>query len=218
MRKVIAERLTHSTSTVPHYYVTMALNIGKLNKIRDEINASFTDKLDKISMNDLFIKAAALASAQIPETRSQWDGDNGLLRVSSSVDMSFAVDTGKGLITPIVPNADKLRLSQIRTISKALIDKARTNKLKPEEYLGGTMSISNMGMLGVKQFTAIINPPQACILAIASPYGHLTSDGHLHTAINVTLSSDHRVVDGAVASQYLQLLKAIVENPLRLMI
>lgn len=218
MRKVIAERLTQSTSSVPHYYVTMSLNVDKLNKLRDEINSSFADKKDKITMNDLFIKAAAIASAQVPETRSTWDGDKGVIKISSSVDISFAVDTGKGLITPIVPGADKLRLKQISTLSKDLIEKARANKLKPEEYIGGTMSISNMGMLGVKQFTAIINPPQSCILAIASQHRRLTADMLTTSVIDVTLSSDHRIVDGAVASRYLTTLRSIVDNPVRLIV
>ena len=218
MRKVIAERLQYSTFNVPHYYLTSKISIDKLSKLREEINASFSDPKDKLSLNDFFIKAAAVASMQVPETRSRWDGDNGRILLSSSVDISFAVDTGKGLITPIVPNAHKLRLKQIGGLSRQLIDKARNNKLKPEEYLGGTMSISNMGMLGVKQFTAIINPPQSCILAIPAPFAEVQKEGGPAHNILLTMSCDHRVIDGSSGSHYLQILKSIVENPFKMLI
>lgn len=218
MRKVIAERLHYSTYNVPHYYLTAKISIDKLIKLREEINSSFTEQKDKLSLNDFFIKAAAVASMQVPETRSRWDGDNNRILVSKTVDVSFAVDTGNGLITPIVPNAHKLRLRQVGGLTRQLIDKARNNKLKPEEYIGGTMSISNMGMLGVRQFTAIINPPQSCILAIPAPTEDLQPAGGVAKHILLTMSCDHRVVDGAAGSQYLQVLKAVVEHPLRMLV
>jgi pyruvate dehydrogenase E2 component (dihydrolipoamide acetyltransferase) len=219
MRRVIADRLQHSTFNIPHYSITVSLNVDALLKLREEVNASMNDKSEKVSLNDFFIKAAAIASAEFPETRSSWFGSEGFVRVSDRVDISFAVDTGSGLITPIVHNANKLRLKQISSVSKQLIEKAKSGKLKPEEYIGGTMSISNMGMFGIKQFSAIINPPQACILAVASPHKEMKADLAGETsALRVTMSFDHRVVDGAVGSQYLQRLKALIEKPMLILV
>jgi pyruvate dehydrogenase E2 component (dihydrolipoamide acetyltransferase) len=163
MRKVIGQRLTESKQNLPHYYVTMEIRMDKLLKLRREVNE---DLKDKLSVNDFIIKAAALACKVVPEVNSQWTGDN--LRTFEEVDVSFAVAIENGLITPIVSSAESKSLSQIGADTKDLINRAKSGKLKPEEYIGGTFTISNLGMFGIKQFTAIINPPQACILAVGA--------------------------------------------------
>ena len=163
MRKVIGQRLTESKQNLPHYYVTMEIRMDKLISLRKQINE---DLKEKISVNDFIIKAAALACKLVPEVNSQWLGDN--IRRFEEVDVCFAVAIESGLITPMVTSAESKSIGQIAAETKDLIARAKINKLKPEEYMGGTFTISNLGMFGIKQFTAIINPPQACILAVGS--------------------------------------------------
>ena len=166
-------------------------------------------------MNDIVIKAASVASTLVPETNSQWHDE--YIREFKNVDMSVAVATDSGLITPIVKYANLKRLEEIAAEVKDLAARARENKLAPEEFQGGTFTISNLGMFGVNQFNAIINPPQACILAVGSTFPKILpgedTDFRKAQVMNVTLSSDHRVVDGAVAAQWAQHFRRFVENP-----
>lgn len=217
MRKIIAERLTHSKDTIPHYYVTIECEVDKLLALRTKLNGYSTSK---ISVNDMVIKASALASTHVRSTNSSWQGDS--IREYKNVDMSVAVSTPKGLITPIIKSANVKGLQTISTEMKDLAARARDGKLKPAEFIGGTFSISNMGMFGVSHFSAIINPPQACILAVGGsqkrvlPNEKSTSESDKYRVANVmavTLSSDHRVVDGADAAAWGQHFKKYIENP-----
>lgn len=219
MRKVIAERLQESKQNVPHYYVTMDIRMDKVMALRKTINE---DLKEKISMNDFIIKAASLACKAVPEANSQWLGDK--IRRFEDVDVSFAVAIEQGLITPIITSADSKSLSQIAGDTRDLIDRAKSNKLKPAEYLGGTFCISNMGMLGIKQFTAIINPPQACILAVGAtekvPVYSESAPNKIdfQNKMLVTLSSDHRVVDGAIAARWLNAFREYLESPMKMLL
>ncbi len=212
MRKIIARRLTEAKQTVPHFYLTIDCEIDELLTVRKELN-SRNEKL-KISVNDFVIRAAALALDQVPDANASWD-EAGVL-VYEHVDVSVAVATPNGLITPIVKAAETKGLGIISTEMKDLAGRAREGKLKPEEYQGGTFSVSNLGMFGVKEFGAIINPPQGCILAVgAGQQRPVVSDGALAvaTVMSCTLSVDHRVVDGALGAQFLAAFKKFIEYP-----
>ena len=213
VRKVIAARLTESKQTIPHYYNTFEVEVDKLLKMRARLNAHATAK---VSVNDMLIKAAALACLRVPATNSSWQGD--AILEYKSVDMSIAVQTDFGLITPIVRSADAKGLGAIAAEVKELAGRARENKLKPHEFQGGTFTISNLGMFGVAHFSAIINPPQACILAVGAAMKRVLpgeSEGEFRVGhvVSATLSSDHRVVDGAVAAQWGIEFKKFVEDP-----
>jgi len=211
MRDVIAKRLLESKTTIPHYYLTSEIVMDKIIKIREELNK---EAKTKISFNDIFIKAAALACVEVPEVNSQWQGT--VIRRFKNADVSVAVDTGSGLITPIIFNANSKGLNEISLSMKDLADRAKKNALKPHEFIGGTFSISNLGMMGVTSFAAVINPPQACILAIGKTDSKLVQEGDQIKSINVmkvTLSCDHRVVDGAVGAKWLQKFKSYLEKP-----
>lgn len=211
IRKVIAERLSYSKQNIPHYYVTVAVSVDNLLKLRGKLNAVAKTK---ISVNDMVVKAASLASVKVPETNSSWLGD--VIRRYKNVNMCVAVQTDFGLMAPVIQNTHLKGLEEIAAEVKDIAGRARENKLKPEELSGGTFTISNLGMFGVHNFSAIVNPPQACILAVSAaekrvlPDGEGFKVGHL---MNVTLSSDHRVVDGAVAAQWGQEFKKFIENP-----
>lgn len=217
MRKIIAQRLSLSKETIPHYYVSVECEVDKLLVLREKLNKFSTAK---ISVNDMIVKAASLAALQVPQTNSSWQGE--FIRQFKNVDMSVAVSTPKGLITPIIKNANVKGLQQIAAEMKDLAARARENKLKLDEFQGGTFSISNMGMFGVAHFSAIVNPPQACILAIGAALKRVVpndkakeGESPFRTAsiLTVTLSSDHRVVDGADAAQWGQHFKKYIENP-----
>lgn len=221
MRKVIANRLLESTQTNPHFFVTSSISVSKLLKLRQALNSSADGKY-KLSVNDFLIKAIAIASRKVPQVNSSWRDDN--IRQFSSVDVSVAVSTPTGLITPIVAGVEGLGLEAISSKVKELAKKARDNKLKPEEYQGGTISISNMGMnAAVEHFTAVINPPQAAILAVgttrkvAIPADN-ESGIEFDDQITVTASFDHKVVDGAVGGEWIRELKKVLENPLELLL
>jgi pyruvate dehydrogenase E2 component (dihydrolipoamide acetyltransferase) len=217
MRKVIARRLTESKQTVPHFYVDVDCEIDELLKVRAEINEMLPDA--KVSVNDFVVRAAALALLKVPEVNSSW-GDDGMKRYKSA-DISIAVAIEGGLITPIVRAAEKKGVAAISAEVKDLAARAKSNKLKPEEFQGGTFSISNMGMFGVRAFSAIINPPQAAILAVATGEKRpVVKNDQLAvaTVMTLTLSADHRVVDGAVGAQFMKVLKELIEHPLRLVI
>jgi pyruvate dehydrogenase E2 component (dihydrolipoamide acetyltransferase) len=222
MRKVIARRLTESKQQVPHFYLTVDCEIDTLLKARADINAKAPEKGEgayKLSVNDFVIKAAAVALKRVPAANASWSDEGTLMY--ENVDISVAVAIPGGLITPIIRDADHKGLAQISNEMKDLATRARDNKLKPEEFQGGTFSISNLGMFGIKQFEAVINPPQGCILAVgAGEQRAVVKDGQLAvaTVMSCTLSVDHRVVDGAVGAEYMQQFKRIIENPLMMLL
>ncbi|ANA13726.1 pyruvate dehydrogenase complex dihydrolipoamide acetyltransferase [Acetobacter oryzifermentans] len=222
MRKVIARRLSESKSTIPHFYVSIDVELDALLALRSQLNAmSPAEGADafKLSVNDMLIKASAVALKQVPEVNASYTEDAMILH--EDADISVAVSLDDGLITPIVKQADRKSLKDISQEAKDLISRARAGKLKPEEFQGGTFSISNMGMYGVKDFAAIVNPPQAAILAIAAGKKQAVVKGNelaIATVITVTLSVDHRVVDGAAAARWLSAFRAAVESPLSLVL
>jgi pyruvate dehydrogenase E2 component (dihydrolipoamide acetyltransferase) len=212
MRQTIARRLTEAKQTVPHFYLTVDCRIDELLRVRKELNSRFENV--KISVNDFVIRAAALALKQVPAANASWD-DSGILMYEHA-DISVAVATPNGLITPIVKAAETKGLSGISSEMKDLAARARDGKLKPEEYQGGTFSVSNLGMFGIKDFAAIINPPQGCILAVgAGEQQPVIKDGAVAvaTVMSCTLSVDHRVVDGAVGAEFLAAFKKLIEYP-----
>ncbi len=220
VRKVIAKRLLESKQTVPHFYLSCEFKIDKLNELRHALNE--VAELDesgnpsyKISVNDLIIKATAMALKKVPEANSSWT-DEAIL-IYNNIDISMAVAIDGGLITPIIKNADQKSIQAISKESKQLAKKAREGKLAPEEFQGGTFSISNLGMFGIDNFSAIVNPPQSCILAVSRAvekpiveHGQIKI-GHM---MNVTLSCDHRVVDGAIGAEFLKSLRRFIEHPI----
>ena len=213
MRKIIAERMTESKTTVPHFYLTMDCEIDELLKVRAELNKRAEP--DKISVNDFVIRACALALREIPEANVSWLGD-GMMRKHGAVDISVAVAIDGGLITPVLKDADQKGFVEIAREMKDLAARARDGKLMPEEYQGGGFSISNLGMFGVKQFDAVINPPQACILAVGAGEARpVVKDGEIvpATVMTCTLSVDHRVVDGAIGARLLAAIKRFIEYP-----
>lgn len=221
MRKVIAKRLLESKQQVPHFYLSIEVNIDKLLEARSVINGEARilehGKTEyKISVNDLMIKAVALALKKVPDANSAWSQDAILLY--NNVDISVAVAIDGGLITPIVKNADQKDIVAISSEMKSLAQKAKDGKLQPEEFQGGGFSISNLGMYGINNFNAIVNPPQSCILAIGAgikkPIINENDEIEIATIMNLTLSCDHRSVDGAVGAKFLNALKKYVENPI----
>jgi len=222
MRKVIAKRLTESKQTVPHFYLTVDCDIDGLLKLRADINKAAPEKGEgafKLSVNDFVIKAAAIALKRVPAANASWSDEGTLLY--SNADISVAVAIPGGLITPVIRTAESKPLSVISNEMKVLAGKAKEGKLLPEEYQGGTFSISNLGMFGIKQFEAVINPPQGCILAVgAGEPRAVVKNGALAiaTVMSCTLSVDHRVVDGAVGAEYLSVLKKLIEEPLTMLV
>ena len=222
MRRVIAKRLTESKQTVPHFYLTMDIELDALLKLRGELNArSAKDGAGafKLSVNDMVIKAAAIALRRVPKVNASFTEEG--VAFYEDVDISVAVAIPDGLITPIIRRADQKGLATISNEMKDLGLRARAGKLKPEEFQGGGFSVSNLGMFGVKDFQAIINPPQAAILAVgAGEPRPVVKDGALAvaTVMSATLSVDHRVVDGALGAEWLQAFKAIIQEPLNLML
>ncbi len=217
MRKVIARRLTESKQTVPHIYLTVDIRLDALIKLRGELNAALEPRGIKLSVNDLLIKALGAALVQVPACNVSYTPE-ALIKFQRA-DVSVAVSTTTGLITPIIVDAASKSMSAISTEMKALADKAKAGKLQPHEYQGGTASLSNMGMFGIKQFEAVINPPQAMIMAVGAgekrPY---VIDGALAvtTVMSATGSFDHRAIDGADGAALMQAFKALVEMPLGL--
>ena len=219
MRKTIARRLTESKQQVPHIYLTVDVQLDKLLKLRGELNAGLESRGVKLSVNDLLIKALAVALVQVPKCNVMFTPDQ--LISFSRADISVAVSTPDGLITPVITEADTASLSSISTRMKDLAARARDKKLKPEEFTGGTASISNMGMFGIKQFEAVINPPQGMILAVGAgekrPW--VLGDGSLGVAsiMSATGSFDHRAIDGADGAQLMQAFRELVQNPLAML-
>ena len=217
MRKTIARRLAESKQTVPHFYLTIDIRLDTLLKLRSELNAALGDE-KKLSVNDLIIKAEALALIEVPDANVQFAGDT--LYKFGRADISVAVAIPGGLITPVIRGAESKRLSQIAVEMKDLAARARDGKLKPEEFTGGTASLSNLGMFGIKQFGAVINPPQGLILAVGAgekrPY--VVNDAiAIATVMSATGSFDHRAIDGAVGAQFMAAFKRLLENPLSML-
>ncbi|WP_139920534.1 pyruvate dehydrogenase complex dihydrolipoamide acetyltransferase [Hymenobacter sp. DG01] len=216
MRKVIARRLSESLFTAPHFYLTMEILMDRAMEVRTQLNALSPVKL---SFNDMVIKASAVALKQHPAINSSWLGDK--IRQNKVVNIGVAVAVDEGLLVPVVRNADGKGMSQIATEVKELAGKAKSKKLQPSEWEGSTFTISNLGMFGIEEFTAIINPPDACILAVGGiKQTAVVKDGQLAigNVMKVTLSCDHRVVDGATGAAFLQTLKSLLEDPLRMLI
>ena len=224
MRRTIAQRLTASVQTVPHFYLTMDCDIGKLLAAREEINTAAPKDKDgkpayKLSVNDFVIKALALALQRIPNANVSWT-EGGMLKHKHS-DIGVAVALPGGLITPIVRNAESKSLSAISNEMRDLAGRARARKLKPQEYQGGTSSVSNLGMYGIKDFTAVINPPQSTILAVGTAEERAVArNGKIEAAhiMSVTLSCDHRSVDGALGAELIGAFKTLIENPVMMVV
>lgn len=216
MRKTIARRLAESKFTAPHFYLTMEIDMGRAVEARAAINAATGSK---VSFNDMVIKATSLALKQHPKINSSWRGDT--IRYNNHVHMGVAVAVDEGLLVPVVRFADTKSLAQINQEVKVFVDKAKNKKLQPSDWEGNTFTISNLGMFGIEEFTAIVNPPDACILAVgAIREVPVVKNGAVvpgHT-MKLTLSCDHRVVDGASGSAFLQTLKAMLEEPVLMFI
>uniref|UniRef100_A0A8D2AAI9 Acetyltransferase component of pyruvate dehydrogenase complex n=1 Tax=Sus scrofa TaxID=9823 RepID=A0A8D2AAI9_PIG len=220
IRRVIAQRLMQSKQTIPHYYLSVDVNMGEVLLVRKELNKMLEGR-SKISVNDFIIKASALACLKVPEANSSWLDT--VIRQNHVVDISVAVSTPAGLITPIVFNAHIKGLETIANDVVSLATKAREGKLQPHEFQGGTFTISNLGMFGIKNFSAIINPPQACILAVGASEDRLfPADNEkgfdVASMMSVTLSCDHRVVDGAVGAQWLAEFRKYLEKPITMLL
>jgi len=215
MRKAIAKRLVQSIGPIPHFFLTTEIDMGRALDLRKSLNGRLSE--GKVGVNDLLIKVVAEALARHPEINASFEGD--AIRRHGSVDVGIAVAVPDGLITPVLRNADQKGLVQISVESADLVARARVRRLTPEEYMGATFSISNLGMFGIDEFTAIINPPEAAILAVGQTVEKpVVENGEVvvRRRMRVTMSCDHRVIDGAMGAAFLQTLQAMLENPLEL--
>ena len=225
MRRTIARRLTEARQTVPQFYLTMDCDIDALLKLREQINASAPKDKEgkvawKVSVNDMVIKALALALVRVPDANVTWTESAMLKHHHADVGVAVALP-GNGLITPIIRKADTVTLSGIALAMKDFAARAKSRKLKPEEYQGGTTAVSNLGMFGIKDFTAVINPPHSTILAVgAGEQRAVVKNGALAiaTVMSITLSCDHRAVDGALGAELIAAIKVLIENPLSLLV
>jgi pyruvate dehydrogenase E2 component (dihydrolipoamide acetyltransferase) len=216
MRKIIAKRLAESKFTAPHFYLTMSIDMDKAVESRAKLNESAPAK---ISFNDLVLKAVAVALKKHPAVNSSWMGDK--IRINHHINIGVAVAVEDGLLVPVVRFADGKSLSQIAAEVKDFAQKAKNKKLQPSDWEGSTFTISNLGMFGIEEFTAIINPPDACILAIGGiSLVPVVKDGLIKpgNVMKLTLSCDHRVVDGATGALFMQTLKGLLEEPLRMLV
>ena len=219
MRKTIAKRLTESKRDVPHFYLKADCLIDELITVRDQLNARSNNEAYKISINDMMIKACAVALMEVPNANVSWDGDG--IKLYKTVDISIAVALDNGLITPVIRDANEKGLRMISEETKLLINKARNGQLTPEDYNGGSFTISNLGMFGVKEFNAVINPPQGGIVAIGAAEKRPVVKNNVldvATVITCTMSLDHRAIDGAVGAQFLETLKSLIENPMGMLL
>lgn len=218
MRRIIASRLQESKQTAPHFYLTVDCEIDALLAARRQMNDQAPEGV-KISVNDLVIRAAAMALIKVPKANASWEGENTRLFTHADIAMAVAVDGG--LVTPVIWAAEKKGLAEIASVSRDLATRARDGKLAPEEFTGGSFTISNLGMYGVREFAAVINPPQGAILAVgAGEERPVVREGQLAvaTVMTVTLSADHRVVDGAVGAEWLQAFKGYIEAPVTMLL
>lgn len=216
MRKTIAKRLSESKFTAPHFYLKISVDMRNAMEARKEIKAAFDMKF---SFNDLVIKACAMALRKHPNINASWLGD--IIRYHADINIGMAVAVDEGLVVPVIKHADQLGLSEISASARSFVDKARNRQLSSEEMQGNTFSISNLGMMGIDEFTAIVNPPDACILAVGAIRPELAlEEGELveKQMMKLTLSCDHRVVDGAVGAAFLATLKGHLENPVSMLL
>ncbi len=219
IRRTTGKRMAESKETIPHFYVSTEIDMVAAMAFRKQVNEQVANENAKISVNDLVVKVAALALREFPNLNASLEGDT--LYDHANIDINIAVAIENGLIAPFVPDADRQTLGTIAAMTKDLIGRARNGGLQPEEYQGGTFTISNLGMMDVIEFVAIINPPQAAILAIGSAYEvPVIKDGEVEIGqrMRVTLSADHRITDGAEVASFLQAVKAYLQNPLRMVI
>ncbi len=220
VRKIIAKRLVESKQTIPHFYLSIECNMDKLLEARQDLNElAGDDKSKKLSVNDFIILAVAKGLKDVPEANASWSDSS--IHYYNNVDVSVAVAIDGGLITPVIKNADQKDITSLSIEMKSLAKRARENKLAPEEFQGGGFTISNLGMYGIKKFSAIINPPQSCILAVGESTKRPLVVGDeikIATIMDVTLSCDHRVVDGAVGAKFLAAFKKYMEKPLLMFI
>jgi pyruvate dehydrogenase E2 component (dihydrolipoamide acetyltransferase) len=219
MRGVIAKRMVESTTTIPYIYVDIEIDMEPVLAIRSQLNTGLEAQGVKLSVNDFVLKACAEALRRVPAVNSSWQGSG--IQYFGAVHMAFAVALEDGLITPVVRDAHAKSVFQISTEAKALGKKAKDKKLQPNEYTGGTFCVSNLGMMGIPKFTAIINPPNSAILAVGTTVTKpVVKNGQIviGQTMTVTLSADHRVFDGAVAAQYLGALKDVLEKPALLLV
>jgi pyruvate dehydrogenase E2 component (dihydrolipoamide acetyltransferase) len=224
MRKAIARRLTESKQTVPHFYLTIDIDAGPLSALREQMNADLAGAAEpgkdvpKISVNDLLVKACAIALRRVPECNASFTPES--ILVHRRVDISVAVAVPDGLVTPVVRDADKKTVAAIAADVRDLASRARNKKLRPEEMTNGTFSISNLGMYGIDEFAAVINPPEGAILAVGQVRNEPVVQGDKVVAgkrLAMTLSCDHRVVDGAVGATFLKALRALLERPTQIL-
>ncbi len=219
MRKTIAKRLTQSIGPVPHFFLTIEVDMTQTMSLRKKINESLADQGVKVSPNDLVIKAVAMALTRHPWVNAAWTGES--VRLYNEVHIGVAVAVDEGLITPVIRDANRKGVGEIASTVKELAGRAREKKLKPEEYTGSTFSISNLGMFGIEEFTAVINPPEAAILAVGAVADKVVAENGqpvVRSRMRVTLSCDHRVIDGATGAQFLQTLKSYLEDPMMMII
>jgi pyruvate dehydrogenase E2 component (dihydrolipoamide acetyltransferase) len=219
IRKIIAQRLSESKQSIPHYYLSTDIHMTRILNLRKRINDNANEAF-KLSVNDFIVKACAMAMKDVPEVNSSWQ--NSFIRQYNKVDISVAVATENGLITPIVVDANFKGLREISLNIKDLAELAKKGKLRPEQFQGGTFTISNLGMFGISSFTAIINPPQSCILAVGKTEKKLIAEGNGTIGeadmMTATLSCDHRVVDGATGARWLQHVKKYLEEPAEMLV
>ncbi len=218
MRKTIAKRLTQSIGPIPHFFLTVEIDMAEAMSFRQRVNERLADEGIKVSPNDIIIKATAVSLRKHPWVNASWTGES--VRQFDQVHIGVAVAVDEGLITPVIRNADRKGLGEIASEVKELAGRAREKKLKPEEYTGATFSISNLGMFGITEFTAVINPPEAAILAVGAIEDKVVAvDGQpaVRPRMRVTLSCDHRVIDGATGAQFLQTLKRNLEDPVMML-
>jgi pyruvate dehydrogenase E2 component (dihydrolipoamide acetyltransferase) len=219
MRKVVARRMTEAKQTVPHFYLTVDVDADAIWKARQEINASLEKTGEKVSINDILIKACAIALRRVPEVNASYRGDS--LHYHERVDISVAVAVPEGLMVPVVRDADLKGILEISQEVRELAGRAKEKKLKPEEMTDGTFSISNLGMYGIDEFSAVINPPEGAILAVGAVREEpVLKDGQIVAGrrMKMTLSCDHRVIDGATGARWLQALRPLVEQPLAMLL
>jgi pyruvate dehydrogenase E2 component (dihydrolipoamide acetyltransferase) len=219
MRRTIARRLTESTQTIPHYYLTIDVDIAPLADAREAMNAELAQDGRKVSLNDLIIKSAAVALRRVPEVNASWMGKE--IHYHQVVDISIAVSVEDGLMTPVIRDADQKGIAEISDEVRELAARARDKKLQPEEMSNGTFSISNLGMFGIEEFTAVINPPEAAILAVGTIRHEpvVTEQGIVPgRRMRFTMSCDHRIIDGATGAKYMAALKRILEAPANMLL
>jgi pyruvate dehydrogenase E2 component (dihydrolipoamide acetyltransferase) len=219
MRRTIARRLTESKQTVPHFYLTIDVDAGPLTKARAQINADLEPEGEKVSLNDLVMKACAMALRRLPEVNASYAGDS--IHFHQVVDISMAVAIPDGLVTPVIRDADRKGLRELAKEARELASRARAKKLAPEEMTNGTFSVSNLGMFGITEFSAVINPPEGAILAVGTVREEpVAKNGQIVVGqrMKVTMSCDHRVVDGALGARWLAALQKIVEQPVLMLL